>query len=314
MQGTPTVSVIIPTRNRAHVLRRSIESVLDQTIRNLELLVIDDASDDHTEFLVRSITDPRIRYIRSQSHRGAPAARNMGISETRGAYLAFQDSDDEWLPNKLERQLQLLDRYAESADVATCGTIRMGSEGRPRISVAGGDVLSYTGLLAYEQPPWGSQTILVRRTPYTSPILFDEALASGQDWDYVVRLAKVTNVVSVREPLVVLGSAGGDRISTSRRKLQGTRQLRAKYDETLQRYPKALLSHEVRLSVLSMACGEFADGRHHVMNALRIDPFQPRLVALALASFVRQPALRSFLKQWVPGSGLSRALLKTNQG
>ena len=81
---SPRVSVVIPTRNRAHLLRRAIESALGQTFADLELIVVDDASEDQTETVVREIDDPRVRYIRCEVQRGAPAARNTGIRAARG--------------------------------------------------------------------------------------------------------------------------------------------------------------------------------------------------------------------------------------
>ena len=111
------VSVIIPTYNRAHVLPRAIESVLKQTYTELELIVVDDASTDDTAAVMTAITDPRVRYVRKE-HGGAAAARNRGIAEAKGEFIAFQDSDDVWHSDKLEKQLAYL--QAERADAVFC--------------------------------------------------------------------------------------------------------------------------------------------------------------------------------------------------
>src|SRR5262245_49867936 len=103
MRTDPMVTVVIPTRNRACVLRRAVDSVLRQTVTDFELIVVDDASTDGTEALVGSIRDSRVRYIKCRNGVGASAARNIGIRAARGRFVAFQDSDDEWLPAKLER-------------------------------------------------------------------------------------------------------------------------------------------------------------------------------------------------------------------
>ena len=107
MAASPQVSVVIPTYNRAHILGRAIDSVLQQTHRDLELIIVDDGSSDGTAALVRGIEDPRVRYVHQQN-RGVSAARNRGIAEARAEWLAFLDSDDEWLPQKLERQFSAL--------------------------------------------------------------------------------------------------------------------------------------------------------------------------------------------------------------
>jgi teichuronic acid biosynthesis glycosyltransferase TuaG len=102
------ISVIIPTWNRALLLKRAIISVLNQTISPLEILVCDDGSTDESEALVRSITDERVKWL-AGSRGGRPAIpRNHGILESKGEWLAFLDSDDEWLPDKLEKQMELV--------------------------------------------------------------------------------------------------------------------------------------------------------------------------------------------------------------
>ena len=104
----PLISVIMPTYNRAHTLPRAIRSVLAQTWENLELIIADDASADNTRQLVLAIPDRRLKYVRNEINRGAAAARNLGLSHARGEYIAFQDSDDEWLLDKLTIQMEAL--------------------------------------------------------------------------------------------------------------------------------------------------------------------------------------------------------------
>lgn len=101
----PTVSVVIPTYNRAALLGRSIRSVLGQSYKDFELIVIDDGSTDETSHVVADFADPRIRYLPLPHNTGAGAARNAGVRVARGKFLAFQDSDDEWLPSKLAKQI-----------------------------------------------------------------------------------------------------------------------------------------------------------------------------------------------------------------
>ena len=103
-----SVSVIIPTYNREKLVSRSIQSVLDQTYQDYEIIVVDDASIDNTEKVVKSFNDVRIRFLRSNLNKGGSAARNMGIIAANGEYIAFLDSDDEWLPEKLEKQISIL--------------------------------------------------------------------------------------------------------------------------------------------------------------------------------------------------------------
>jgi len=101
------ISVIIPTYNRAKSITRSIITVLNQTYENYELIVIDDCSTDSTKKILQSFSDKRIIYVRHLYNQGAAAARNTGIKIAKGKYIAFQDSDDEWLPKKLEKQMKV---------------------------------------------------------------------------------------------------------------------------------------------------------------------------------------------------------------
>ena len=103
---TPTVSVVIPTYNRADLLPRAIRSVLSQTYWNCELIIVDDCSTDNTREVVSTWTDSRIRYIRHPENRHQSGAINTGIEHARGQYVAFLDDDDEWMPTKLEKQVR----------------------------------------------------------------------------------------------------------------------------------------------------------------------------------------------------------------
>lgn len=109
MGAPPAVSVVIPTYDRAAVLPRAIDSVLGQTVEDLELLVVDDGSTDRAPDVVAGYADDRVRCLRHEQNRGASAARNSGIEAASGDYVAFLDSDDEWLAGKLETQLAVLE-------------------------------------------------------------------------------------------------------------------------------------------------------------------------------------------------------------
>lgn len=114
----PRISVIIPTYNREELLRRAIESVLDQTFDDFEILVIDGAKSESTRELVRSFGDGRIRYI-PQKGKGIANARNLGVSKARGEFIAFLDDDDRWRRDKLELQLELLKSYLKAMALYT---------------------------------------------------------------------------------------------------------------------------------------------------------------------------------------------------
>jgi len=105
----PKVSVIVLTHNRPEMLRQAIGSILRQTFQDFEIVLVDDASRDNTPEVIKSFGDHRIKYIRHEVNKGEAGSRNTGVTNSSGDYIAFLDDDDEWLPEKLERQMRLLE-------------------------------------------------------------------------------------------------------------------------------------------------------------------------------------------------------------
>ena len=193
------ISVIIPTYNRRELLLRAIASVLGQTCADLECIVVDDASADGTAEAVRRIADPRVRYVRQEQNAGACAARNRGVALAKGRYIAFQDSDDVWHVDKLEKQLALLE--STGADVAVCQMNRIGADGGAEVcppKVPGGP-LSLDDLLT--ENLCSTQCILGRAEVFRD-VAFDPDMPRLQDWDLMLRLTEKYRVQFVPEPLV----------------------------------------------------------------------------------------------------------------
>ena len=182
------VSVILPVHNRAALLPRAMDSVLRQTVADLELIVVDDASTDGSAEIAEECGDPRVRVLRLEEQRGACAARNRGIDAARGEYIAFQDSDDVWHGDKLEKQLRFLD--ASDADIVFCGFQRCHEDGEawarfPHEEVAEGPVTRHQ--LLFENLA-STQCILGRRIAVWMT-LFDEKYPRMQDWAFILRAA-----------------------------------------------------------------------------------------------------------------------------
>lgn len=205
----PLVSVIIPTYNRIHTLPASIDSVLKQTYGNLEVIIMDDASEDGTEEYVKSIEDNRIRYRKSSTNMGPSAARNLGAELATGEYLAFQDSDDEWMPDKLEKQMELL--LDEELSLVYCefGMYR-GEELRIRVPFREipynqkcGDIFSY--LLLY--PLISTQTMVVKRDAFLQEQGFNETLKAYEDFEFTLRFSRRNRIGFVEETLVKVNSS-----------------------------------------------------------------------------------------------------------
>lgn len=120
---SPNVTIVTPTRNRAHTIARAVRSVLQQTHRDLELVVVDDASTDDTADVVSAFRDPRVRYVREAGHVGVTAAKNRGLDEARGEWIGILDSDDELVPHALDTLFGALDRVDPKLDAISCNCV-----------------------------------------------------------------------------------------------------------------------------------------------------------------------------------------------
>ena len=208
--ATTRVSVVIPTHNRAGLLSQAIRSVLQQTHRDLELIIVDDASTDETRRTVERVNDARIRYVRHGRGQGGAAARNTGIRSATGDYVAFLDDDDEWEPRKLEEQLKLL-RWYPAAMCAYQGedqSMARVYQTKPVIDLSELKRGFFRG---------GSASALIARTDLLRTLLFDETLPRFQDWDLCIRLAQQAPIGYTPQPLVKYNDGDHARISNKAR-------------------------------------------------------------------------------------------------
>ncbi|MDE7137546.1 MAG: glycosyltransferase family 2 protein [Ruminococcus sp.] len=185
------VSVVIPSYNRALTINRSVCSVLNQTYKDIEVIVVDDCSSDNTREVIESINDERLRYYCLEENSGACVARNKGIELAKGEYIAFQDSDDEWLPNKLEIQIKKL--QASKADVCFCKMKQFFSDGSSEKFFPKG---LQEGIVRYEQlyefSRVSTQTIFAKREVCMKH-KFDRLVTKSQDYDWVIRAGSEYN-------------------------------------------------------------------------------------------------------------------------
>lgn len=200
--AAPTVSVIIPTYNRAQLVTRAIHSVLKQSFADFEVLVVDDASTDDTLETVAAIADPRIRYLRQPVNQDVSAARNRGLRAARGEFIAFLDSDDEWLPGKLEAQVARFRDAPDSVGLVYSGSITRYDDGKENVFQPEhrGDV--FREILLKNITDTGSASVMVRRNVLRVVGFFDERIPAMEDYDYWIRAARFYDFDFVDEPLV----------------------------------------------------------------------------------------------------------------
>jgi glycosyltransferase involved in cell wall biosynthesis len=218
MSDCPFISVVIPTFNRARQVETALKSVLAQTYREFEVIIIDDGSTDGTGEALREIINAeseggtRIRYL-FQSNRGQSAARNKGAEEARGEWVAFLDSDDAWLPEKLEWQVRAVEQFngkccacitdARLMDDRGMDTTAFGESGRSYEETLGIYREAAENLVKCRDPFWVS-TLLVRTDVFKQVGRFDAQIGYAEDHDFLFRLSLATHFCYVNKPLASL--------------------------------------------------------------------------------------------------------------
>lgn len=227
MDSKALVSVIIPTYNRKHTLKRCIDSVLHQTYRNFEIIIVDDCSTDGTMEFVEAeygaVTEINIIYVRNDNNLGAGGSRNVGVSYASGEYIAFHDSDDEWHPDKLEKQMDYFARCNQDIGAVYSLFYTNGAASdiyppkRVGIIYKSGYVF-YTLLL---NSLVGMITLVVRKSVLMEVGGFNEQLHSLEDYELTIRIARKYGIMLVDEPLAVayesensVGKRNKDKIVT----------------------------------------------------------------------------------------------------
>lgn len=200
-RSIPLVSVIIPTRNRCGLLSRTLRCALDRSLPELEVVVVDDASEDATRDLLGSVPDDRLRCERHGSRRGVAAARNTGLAVARGRWVAFLDDDDLWAPQKLALQLQALDAtdagWSCASSVHIDVALRILYLHRAPLP---GDVADL--VLTRNAIPGGASGVVAGRDLVVGLGGFDTRLASLADWDLWIRLALTCPLAPVAAPVM----------------------------------------------------------------------------------------------------------------
>lgn len=208
----PKVSVVIPTFNRAQIIAESLQSVINQTYKDIEAIVVDDGSTDNTREVVGSFKDPRISY-KYQENRGVSAARNAGIKVSSGEYIAFLDSDDIWLSPNLELKVKLLDSRPDIAiacsdaymfDARVGVTLGRRWHDKPFHYWVNPQRAAKNPLkeLLYRGCFITPQAAVVRRRAFEEVGYFDESLRTHEDWDMFVRIVRRFPIGTIDIPLV----------------------------------------------------------------------------------------------------------------
>jgi glycosyltransferase involved in cell wall biosynthesis len=281
----PQFSVIIPTFNRADLLPRAIQSVLNQSFGDFELLIVDDHSPDNTKSVVESFSDRRVRYVYHEDNKGAPATRNTGIAYAKGEYIAFLDDDDEYLPQFLLEMHQIFNGSPESIGFSW-GGIRW-------IKDADGEELvlreemwqpkfqnrEHAYLSFLKSRRIGNSGLVVRKSCFDEVGLFDEQIRGGaEDTEFLIRLVRCFDFKMAPRVLIKVHLHAGSHLrSYSQKKAFDYERIIEKNKQALLDHPDLLASKHYKIAWLYYHGGNKIKARHYMRQALRAAPLRPRV-------------------------------------
>lgn len=282
-QDMPHVSVIVPCYNRAAEARAAIESVLDQDYPSFDVIAVDDQSTDDTWDVIQTITAPNYRAVRNARGKGVSGARNTGVDETTGPWVAFQDSDDLWRPGKLVAQMRAA--LAMERCVAVYCAMEICNDGQRTGRVPREDDTHLAGdiLPGLTQNSFiSTQTVVIRRDVYAAVGGFDEALAALVDWELMLRVAQHGTVAFVDEELVEQRMSGNSITNSTERRLGAQEFVLNKHLALFEKYPSALARHHNRIAGGHRQFGRPRQALNHALAAVKSDPKQWKYWASAL--------------------------------
>jgi len=277
----PFVSVIIPSYNRAKYVGKAVESVLDQTFQDLEIIVVDDGSTDDT---LNSLTvyKDRVRVLQ-QVNQGRSGARNAGVTAALGSVIAFLDSDDIWLPEKLERQLEFFGNNPNIGLVHTWSSV-IDEHGNPRPEDTRRRIQLYRRALRRGYTYIGMSqecvlflsTVAIRRECWERIGPFDTEIPAFEDWDWYLRAARITTIASIPVSLVLYRLHGGNTAKDEF--VDGRVKTCYKHLTWLETHPgwpqiwQARRNFYIQLAAANYVDGNQAAVKKWMLKAVRLDP------------------------------------------
>lgn len=266
------VTVILPYFNREDVLAAAVHSVLRQTHRDLVLVLVNDGSTDDSREVARAIEDPRVIHVDAEVNLGQPGARNVGLAVATTNLIAFMDSDDEWLPAKLERQLQELRHWHDmevNVSVIGCGWHYKGSASQKQFE---------SGPFDFNDMMWGvsgtgTPMLLVDRSRAAENVIFDTAAPALIERHYILAcLRNGSRLAVVPEVLAVVTRGRSDHVANPRRAARAWEFYLDKYSAELIADPDLMAWYRFRTSREYLIAGERANAFRHAPAALKRKP------------------------------------------
>lgn len=247
------VSIVIPVYNRADIITKTIYNIFEQTYENYELIVVDDGSTDNIDEVMASIKNDRLRYIKSGRNMGACHARNLGVKHARGEFIAFQDSDDIWYPEKIAHQMACL--MKTNADICLCRMLMRYEDGSCReFHTQGFSTKDITLENELRSNFISTQLILGKKSCFENT-RFDETFPRYQDWDLGIRLVQNYKFCFLNEIMAERFLQKNSISANPQKGLQGGTKLLQKYSNEFEKYPKSFAEFLLSYAKMQEDCG-----------------------------------------------------------
>jgi glycosyltransferase involved in cell wall biosynthesis len=278
---------------------RAVQSILSQSYRNYELIIVDDASTDNTCEVVKTFTDGRISFLQHELPCGASAARNSALRVCRGQYIAFMDDDDEWFSTKLEKQMMVFSKAPPEVGVVYTAfrQINNGSESHAplkNIPEKEGDV--HAALL--EGNFITLPSVIIRKECLEVVGLFDEQMPRLQDWDLFIRLSKKYHFIFIDEPLLIVHHSR-DSISADDTALAEAMELILQKNFTdIEKDAGLLVKYYGIIGNQMISVGQMRKARSYFIEALKRNPWKIKFSGAVLVTFLGQSVYSAILKMY----------------
>lgn len=281
------VSVVIPTYNRESTIEISINSILNQTYKNIEIIVVDDNSNDNTHLIVQKLKEKYdfIKYIKHENNRGGSAARNTGAKAARGEFLAFLDSDDEWIDTKLEKCMNVFENDSDISMIYSDMILYNVKTGKEKINISEEWKDKYKGVLC-KNIIGSTSLIVIRKNVFDKVKGFKEGLPSCQDWDFYINVAKDFKIMKVNEPLLKYYIHDNSISGDLKRVIEGHKYILNKVsnlliDEDSNYYKernKIISEQYINIAMIYRKFGEFNLSRKYYLKAFNINRFNKKAI------------------------------------
>ena len=304
MNQKPKISVIIPTFNRPELLKKAIQSVLDQSFKDFEIIVVDDGLDERADVIVKEIDDNRIIYVQHKKNMGVSVARNTAIKLTRGEFVTFLDDDDEYYPEKLNEQFQIMEKYLNQIDFIFCHAETHLKERDIFINTRKNNLKK--GIRCFFEEALSMKilniipTVLCKKEKILQIGGFDKDFYNAEDKDFMIRLSKDSKGFFLNEVLVKvnLSEKEGDHLSGNLRfRIQGRELLLKKYNTDLNKRPKILAKHFSSLAFLYQENNNYKKASGLFLNGWKLNKTDFRFLKWCLRSLFLRFFNKTFNKK-----------------